>query len=125
MSPVIRFGIVFINLALLAYTAGMFGVHRRGRASAFVLSAFTLAVVFDVIATGCMVAGSHRPWYSPHGLVGYLALVVMIVVVGRLWGLRREGRDGEIPAGLRAFLRFAYVTWLIAFAIGVALAMMR
>ena len=103
----------------------MFGVHRRGRASAFVLSAFTLAVVFDVIATGCMVAGSHRPWYSPHGLVGYLALVVMIVVVGRLWGLRREGRDGEIPAGLRAFLRFAYVTWLIAFAIGVALAVMR
>lgn len=125
MSPVILFGIVSINLALIAYSAGMIGVHRRGRASAFVLGAFVLAVAFDVIATGCMVAGSRRPWFSPHGIVGYLALVVMVVAVSRLWSLRSQGPDPEIPSGLRAFLRLAYVAWLIAYSIGVALAMMR
>ncbi len=125
MSPVILFGVVSINLALIAYTAGMFGVYRRRRATAFVLGAFAVAVAFDVLATGCMVAGSRRPWFSPHGLVGYLALVVMVVAVSRLWGLRRQGRDVEIPDPLRGFLRVAYVVWLIAYAIGVALAMAR
>ena len=125
MSPVILFGVVSINLALIAYTAGMFGVYRRRRATAFVLGAFAVAVAFDVLATGCMVAGSRRPWFSPHGIVGYLALVVMVVAVSRLWGLRRQGRDAEIPDPLRGFLRVAYVVWLIAYAIGVALAMAR
>jgi hypothetical protein len=125
LSPVILFGVLSINLALVAYTAGMIGAHRRWRASAFVLGAFTLAVAFDVVATGCMVAGSRRPWFTPHGIVGYLALLVMVVAVGRLWGLRGQGPDAEIPAGLRVFLRVAYVAWLIAYSIGVALAMMR
>ena len=125
MSPVILFGVVAINLALVAYTVSIIAAHRRGRASAFVLGVFTLAVAFDLVATGCMVAGSHRPWFTPHGIVGYLALVVMVVAAWRLWSLRRQGPDAEIPVGLRAFLRFAYIAWLIAYSIGVALAMMR
>ena len=72
-----------------------------------------------------MVAGSHRPWFTPHGIVGYLALLVMVVAVARLWGLRRQGSDPAIPEKLGLFLRIAYVTWLIAYGIGVALAAMR
>lgn len=125
MSPVILFGVVAINMALVAYTVSIIAAHRHGRASGFVLGVFTLAVAFDLVATGCMVAGSHRPWFTPHGIVGYLALLVMLVAAGRLWSLRRRGPDAEIPAGLRAFLRLAYVAWLIAYAIGVALAMRR
>lgn len=125
MSPIILVGVVAINVALLAYTAGMIGAHRGRRVSAFVLGAFSLAVAFDVVATGCMVAGSHRPWFTPHGIMGYLALAVMVVAVARLWGLRRQGRDAEISGGGLAFLRLAYVCWVIAYAIGVALAAMR
>ena len=125
MSPVILFGVVAINLALVAYTVGIIAAHRRRRASALVLGAFALAVAFDLVATGCMVAGSHRPWFTPHGIVGYLALLVMVVAVARLWGLRRQGSDPAIPEKLGLFLRIAYVTWLIAYGIGVALAAMR
>jgi len=125
LSPVILFGIVAINLALVAYTVGVIAAHRYRRASAFVLGVFALAVVFDVIATGCMVAGSHKPWFTPHGIVGYAALGVMVVAVARLWALRRQGPNPEIPAGLRVFLLGAYVVWLIAFGIGAALASMR
>ena len=125
LSPVILFGVVAINLALIAYTVGTIAAHRRRRATAFVLGVFALAVAFDVVATGCMVAGSHKSWLTPHGVVGYLALLVMVVAVVRLWALRRQGRDAEIPAGLRTFLRVAYVVWLIAYGIGVALAAMR
>lgn len=125
MSPVILFGVVSINLALIAYTVGMIVLYRRPRLSALLLGAFVVAVTFDVIATGCMVAGSHRPWFSPHGVVGYLALIVMVVAVSRLWALRGAGQDASIPDGLRTFLRIAYGVWLIAYGIGVALAMIR
>ena len=125
MSPVILFGVVTINLALVAYTVSIVAAHRSRRASAFVLRVFALAVAFDVIATGCMLAGSHGPWFTPHGIVGYLALLVMMVAGVRLWRLRRQGPDAEIPAELRAFLRTASAAWLVAYSIGVALAMMR
>ena len=125
MSPVILFGVVAINLALVAYTVGFIAANRGRRASALVLGAFALAVAFDLVATGCMVAGSHRPWFTPHGIVGYLALLVMVVAVARLWGLRGQGPDPAIPEKLSLFLRIAYVTWLIAYGIGVALAAMR
>jgi hypothetical protein len=126
LSPVILFGIVAINLALVAYTVGIIVAHRHRRASAFVLGVLALAVAFDLIATGSMVAGSHKPWFTPHGIVGYAALAVMVVAVGRLWALRRRlGPNPEIPPALRAFLRIAYVVWLIAFGIGAALASLR
>ena len=125
MNPVILFGVVAINLALIGYTVGIIAAHRRRRTTALVLGAFAAAVVLDVVATGCMVAGSSKSWFTAHGLVGYTALMVMIVAAGRLWALSRSGPDAEIPAGLHAFLRGAYVLWLIAYAVGVALAASR
>lgn len=125
MSPVILIGVVAINLALVAYTVGIIAAHRRRRATALVLGGFAVAVALDVVATGCMVAGSSKSWFTAHGVVGYTALLVMVVAVGRLWALSRTGRDVEIPAGLHGFLRGAYVLWLLAYGIGVALAAAR
>jgi hypothetical protein len=125
VSPVILFGVISVNLALIAYTVGVIAAHRGRRATAFVLGVFALGVVFDLLATGCMMAGSHKPWFTPHGIVGYLALAVMLVAVARLWGLRRQGPDAPVPAGLHVFLRVAYVAWLVAYAIGATLAARR
>jgi hypothetical protein len=125
LNPVILVGVVAINLALVAYTIAMVAARKRRRASRFVLGGFTAAVALDVIATGCMVAGSTKSWFTLHGLVGYVALLLMLAVLARLWALRRTGPDALIPPGLYAFLRGAYVLWLIAYAIGVALAASR
>jgi len=125
LSPVILFGVVAINLALIAYTVGIIATHRRRRTTALVLGAFVVAVALDVVATGCMVAGSSKSWFTPHGVVGYTALLVMAVAVARLWALSRTGPDAAIPAGLHTFLRGAYVLWLIAYGVGVALAASR
>jgi hypothetical protein len=125
LSPVILFGVVAINLALVAYTVGIIAAHRRRRATSLVLGGFAVAVALDVVATGCMVAGSSKSWFTPHGVVGYTALLVMVVAVARLWALSRTGPDAEIPARLHAFLRGAYGLWLIAYGVGVALAAAR
>lgn len=125
MSPAILFGVVAINLALVAYTVGMVAAHRHRRVTTRVLGAFAVGVALDVVATGCMVAGSSKSWFSPHGVVGYLALLVMVVAASRLWALSRKGPEAEIPRGLYGFLRGAYVLWLVAYAIGVALARSR
>jgi heme/copper-type cytochrome/quinol oxidase subunit 4 len=125
LSPVILFGVVAINLALIAYTVGIIAAHRRRRATTLVLGGFAVAVALDVVATGCMVAGSSKSWFTPHGVVGYTALLVMVVVVSRLWALSRKGPDAEISAKLYGFLRGAYVLWLVAYGVGVALAASR
>jgi uncharacterized repeat protein (TIGR03987 family) len=125
VSPVILCGVITVNLALVAYTIGVVAEHRHRRASAFVLGVFALAVFFDLLATGCMMAGSHEPWFTSHGIVGYLALAVMVVAVAWLWSLRQRGPEAEIPRGPHVFLRVAYVAWLIAYAIGATLATRR
>jgi len=122
VNPVILFGVVTVNLALVAYTVGLIAEHRRRRATAFVLGVFTLAVVLDLVATGCMMAGSRRPWFSIHGIVGYAALAAMVVAVGLLWRLRARGPDPEVPRGLHLYVRVGYVAWLVAYAIGATLA---
>jgi hypothetical protein len=125
MSPVILFGVVTVNLALIAYTAGVIAEQRGRRASLLVLGALTLGLGFDLIATGCMMAGSHRPWFTPHGIVGFAALAAMLAAVGLLWNLHAKRPDAEVPPGPRLFLRISYAGWLVAYAIGAALAARR
>ena len=125
MSPVILFGIVTVNLALVAYTAGVIAEQRARRASPFVLGALTLGAGFDLAATGCMMAGSHKPWFTPHGIVGFAALAAMLAAVLLLWNQRAKHPDAGLPAGPRLFLRISYAGWLVAYAIGAALAARR
>jgi hypothetical protein len=125
VSPVILFGVVTVNLALIAYTAGIIAELRARRASPFVLGVLTLGVGFDLVATGCMMAGSHKPWFTPHGIVGFAALAAMAAAVALLWSLRAKSPDAGIPPGPRLFLRISYAAWLVAYAIGATLAARR
>lgn len=125
MSPIILFGVIAINLALIAYTVGIVAAHRQGRVTALVLRTFSVAAACDVVATACMIAGSQGAWFTLHGAVGYMALAVMILVVARLWRLRRQGPDALIPSSQITALRLAYGVWVIAYVFGVMLASRR
>lgn len=118
-------GVIAINLALVAYTVGIIAAQRGGRATTLVLRAFSFAAAADVFATACMIAGSQGRWLTLHGALGYTALAVMIVVVARLWRLRRQGPDAPIPSGMRVALRLAYAGWIVAYSLGVAMAARR
>ena len=125
MSPALLTGIVTVNLALVLYTAGFVAEQRRRRATPLALASLTLAAGLDVVATACMMIGSHEPWFTPHGLIGYSALAAMIVAVALVWRCRGRGPDAAVPAGLHVFLRVGYVWWVIAYLAGAAMVMRR
>ncbi len=123
MSLVLLTGIVTVNLALVLYTIGFVAEQRRRRATPGVLAALGSAVLLDLVATGCMMAGSRKPLLTPHGIVGYSALAAMIVAVALVWAARGRGALEPVPRGPHVFLRVAYAWWVVAYVLGAAMAM--
>ena len=122
MNPVILFGVVTVNAALVAYTIGFAAEQRRARVTSLVLGSFTVALLFDLVATTCMTLGSRKPWYTLHGIVGFTALAAMLVAVPLLWRAGRRGPEAPVSAGLHLFLRVAYAAWVVAYFAGAMLA---
>ena len=122
MNPVILFGIITVNVALIAYTVGFAAEQRRARVTALVLGSFTVALFFDLVATTCMTLGSKKPWYTIHGIIGFTALIAMLIVVPLLWRAGRRGPEAPVARGLHVFLRWAYGAWVLAYLAGAMLA---
>ena len=118
MSPVILVGAITVTLALALYTIGVVAEQRSRRASHAVLGLLSVAVVLDLVATGCMMLGSKKPWFTPHGLVGYSALAAMVGAVVWMWKTRGKGPKGEVPGGLHLYVRLAYLWWVVAYLLG-------
>ncbi len=74
MSSVLIAGTLIVNLALVFYTLGIVSEQRSHRITRRVLIFLSVGVVFDLVATGCMVAGSPRGPFTAHGLLGYSSL---------------------------------------------------
>jgi hypothetical protein len=124
MNPILLAGVVIVNLALLAYTAGIVLEQRRRVVTRGALAFLVAGVVFDVAATLCMILGTERSLWTLHGLLGYSALAVMVtdtILIGR--HRRREG-DGLVPRGLHLYSRLAYAWWVIAYVTGALLVAM-
>jgi len=124
VSPVILFGVVTVNLALVGYTVGVIAARKR-RVTPGALAFFTIALVLDFVATGCMMIGSHKPWFTPHGLVGFAALAAMVVLVPLLWRARGRSPEQLIPEGLYVYMWLAYLAWVAAYLVGATIAMRR
>jgi EamA domain-containing membrane protein RarD len=125
VNPVLLTGVITVNLALVFYTIGFVAEQRSRRGTPAVLAVLILAVVLDLVATGCMMTGSRRSPLTLHGLVGYSALAGMILAVALVWRQRRVTTDATIGRGTHLVLRVAYSWWVIAYLMGAALAMRR
>ncbi len=120
MNPFLLAGIVTIFLALFAYTAGVLPILRRRRVTRRTAQVLTLALALDATATGCMFALSNEP-LTFHGWVGIFALAIMAALVVFAWRHRHDHGDGTVPPWLHRYTWVAYLLWLAAFVMGVAL----
>jgi len=125
MSPVLLTGIAAITLALVAYTLGVAGILRRRRISGRVAGLLTCGLVLDVVATSCMTILAGGVHLTLHGIVGYLALGLMLVLVVHAWRHRRASGDGPVAGWLFRYTWIAYVLWVLAYVMGVALGASR
>jgi len=125
MSPILIAGTTIVHLALICYTIGIFTEQRQRRVTKRVLIFLTAGVVFDVVATGCMIAGSSTGPFTAHGLLGFSSLGAMLLETAFAWRHRSQVGDAEVPTWLHRYSRLAYTWWVVAYITGALLVMSK
>lgn len=125
MNTILRVGVVVVQLAFVFYTIGVAKQQRGRRATTAVLGLLGLGVTFDATATACMMLGSERSLFTPHGLLGYSALAAMVTDTVLMRRHRRSHGDAEVPRGLHLYSRYAYSWWVVAYVTGAAMVMLE
>jgi len=119
MSPVLIAGVLIVNLALIAYSIAVITQQRKKLVNSFILTFLTSGVILDITATICMIIGSENSFITFHGLIGYLALAVMLIDGILLWKLWLKTRkSSEVPTKLHLYSRYAYAWWVVAYITG-------
>ncbi|MGC8824300.1 MAG: hypothetical protein ACP5PZ_06855 [Bacteroidales bacterium] len=126
MKPVLVIGTFIVHLALLFYSIGIIMEQRKRMVTQKVLFYVTLGVIFDVVATACMIAGSSRGFLTMHGAVGYSGLLLMLIDCVWLWRFYwQNGSTVEVSRNLHLFSRVAYIWWIAAYLTGALMVMFR
>lgn len=121
MNSIILTGVITVQLALICYTIFIINEHKKRSAVKIVLYSLTIAVILDMIATGCMMIGTDKAYFSLHGSIGYSALLMMIIDAVLIWRHKiQKGTEEEFSKGLNIFSKVAYAWWLVAFFNGVS-----
>ena len=119
MKPILIAGSSIVTLALVFYTIAYFRFHRSKELNRKVLTVQTIALLFDITATTLMIIGSENSPFTLHGMLGYSALIVMIIDTTFFWSKRKSDHYGW----LMQYSSVAYVWWVLAYITGSALAM--
>jgi len=125
MNTYLIIGSQVVAVALLSYALGVFLEQRKKLVSNAVLTFISFGVLTDITATLFMMAGSSRGLITLHGLIGYSALLAMLIDCISLWRFRiKNGDETTVNKGLHLYSRYAFAWWVAAFITGGALAMM-
>ncbi len=120
MNPVIMFGVLTVNLALVSYAIGVISEQRKHAVTRLVVLSLTIGIVFDITATLLMLLGSSNSPFTIHGLLGYSALIGMALVTWKSWQ-----SHGNVTRKLHLFIRYAFIWWVITYLTGIAMAVAR
>ncbi|MEJ5263943.1 MAG: hypothetical protein WHT29_01365 [Bacteroidales bacterium] len=126
MKPVLVIGTAVVHLALLFYSIGIILEQRKRRVTQKILIFVTLGVIFDIVATACMIIGSSRGFLTMHGAVGYSGLTLMLIDCVWLWRFFwHSGSTAEVPRNLHLFSRISYIWWIAAYLTGALMVAFR
>ena len=126
MKTTILIGTIVVVLALIFYSIGIITEQRKRIINKTVLSFLSLGLFFDIMATCCMIAGSSKLEFTFHGMLGYSALLLMIIeTISAYKFYNANGDKVEVPKKLHLYSRYAYLFWLVAFFTGWAMAAAR
>ncbi|HKK41323.1 MAG TPA: hypothetical protein VJ963_02855 [Bacteroidales bacterium] len=112
-------GSFVVIFALLFYTIGFLKVKKIKAISNFVLVFYTIGVSLDITATTFMIIGSTKGIITPHGLIGYSALLAMLTDTVLFYRHRmRSGAKEILGKGVQLYSILAYSWWVICFITG-------
>ena len=123
MNPLSMTGATIVTVALISYSIGIISEQVKKKLIPRVLVFITLGVVLDVTATIFMILGSKNSPFTLHGLIGYSALLAMIIEVTRIWNaFLKAGLRSDVPSRVHLYSRYAYIWWVIAYITGTLIA---
>lgn len=126
MRTVTLIGVVLVHLALIFYVLFIIYENKKRKAATSVLTLITLAVIFDIAATTCMMLGTTRTYFTFHGIIGYIGLLLMLIDAVLLWKHKiKNGADVLLSSGLHLYSKIAFTWWIVAFLTGVTVTMTR
>ena len=125
MDTVILLGVIFVHLALIFYTLFIIKEFKIQKATNSIVFFLVTAVIFDIIATSCMMIGSTaETYFTVHGILGYIGLTAMIVDAILIVKHRMQsGADKLFSKGVNIYSKLSYAWWIVAFVTGVMVAM--
>lgn len=115
------FSIIFINLALVFYTVGVWGEKIQGQLKVWHLVIFWAGLVCDTTGTTFMsLISGDKFSFNVHGVTGLLAIILMLFHA--LWATVVLARHNEsLKLKFHKFSIFVWVIWLIPFVSGALL----
>jgi hypothetical protein len=123
MNPYLYLGVAFATVALLFYSLFYWRNRKRELVTRGGCLLQMTGLDFDIAGTVLMIVGSKNIPLTVHGIIGYSALLAMLVKTAITWrqGLRGEKRS----AGAKAFGSVAYFWWILAYLAGGMIAMLE
>lgn len=112
--------VIFINLALIAYTFGVWSEKRSGELKMKHLIFFGFGLVFDTIGTTCMKLLADSPNLNVHGITGLIALILMFFHTVWACLVLWKRKESQIKQ-FHKFSLIVWILWLVPYSIGVAL----
>lgn len=119
------YAVLFINLALVFYTIGVWGEKIQKKLKGWHLAIFWIGLLFDTLGTSFMAAISNNGFRLDfHGITGLLAIVLMLVhVVWATWVLISNNKEMKLKFHKLSFI--VWILWLIPFGSGAIFSMMK
>jgi uncharacterized repeat protein (TIGR03987 family) len=106
--------VVFINLALIFYTVGVWGERFQGRLKLWHLLLFWLGLICDTLGTGMMFEFVGGMSFDVHGISGLLAIVLMFIHA--VWAtVVLLKKDEKMIQNFHKFSVFVWLVWLIPY----------
>ncbi len=109
MPPIMLAGTVFITLALIFYTIGVWSERLAGRLKGWHLIFFWLGLVCDTAGTAMMMDYAGGLTADVHGVTGVAAILLM--VIHAVWATVVLMRKNE--HAILNFHKFSVVVWAI------------
>ena len=100
---------VFITLALVFYSIGVWSERIAGRLKPWHLVFFWLGLVCDTVGTALMMEMAGGLTFGVHGITGVTAILLM--VVHAIWATVVLIRKDEVA--IRHFHKFSVAVWVI------------
>ncbi len=118
MNPGLIRAVIVVSVALVFYSVGAITEQRKHAVTRLVLFFLTVGVLLDITSTTLMIINSGNIPITVHGIIGYTALLAMLVDAILIWRHWRKNGSGPVPRPLHLYTRVAYGWWVIAYIAG-------